>query len=44
MDAQNLQFSDDSFDHVVGTVVLCSVFDPAKAAEMKIVLKKVALF
>lgn len=33
MDAQNLQFPDDSFDTVVATCVFCSVPDPIKGLE-----------
>lgn len=41
MDAQNLNFENNSFDHVVCTFVLCSVPDPVKVlTEMKRVLKK----
>ena len=41
MDAQNLNFKDNSFDVVIDTFVLCSVPDPVKALkEMKRVLKK----
>lgn len=31
MDAEHLQFPDNSFDYVVGTFVLCSIPDPLKA-------------
>lgn len=40
MDAEHLEFPDDSFDYVVTTFVLCSVPDPVKALkEMRRVLK-----
>ena len=39
-EAEDLPFEDDSFDHVVSTLVLCSVDDPARAAgELYRVLK-----
>ncbi|MDP2926402.1 MAG: methyltransferase domain-containing protein [Nanoarchaeota archaeon] len=41
MDAQKLEFKDNSFDYVVCTFVLCSVPDPVKVLrEMKQVCKK----
>lgn len=41
MDAQNLAFEDDSFDHVISTHVVSVVPDPVKAiAEMKRVCKR----
>jgi len=40
MDAEHLEFSDNSFDYVVSTFVLCSIPDPVKALkEMRRVLK-----
>lgn len=40
MDAENLGFKDDSFDHVVTTFVLCSIPEPVAALEeMKRVCK-----
>jgi len=40
MDAENMEFSDNTFDYVVTTFVLCSVPDPVKALkEMRRVLK-----
>jgi len=40
MDAEHLEFPDNSFDYVVTTFVLCSVPDPVKALkEMRRVLK-----
>jgi demethylmenaquinone methyltransferase/2-methoxy-6-polyprenyl-1,4-benzoquinol methylase len=40
MDAQNLEFEDETFDYVISTFVLCSVPDPVKALrEMTRVLK-----
>lgn len=40
MDAENLEFPDNSFDYVVTTFVLCSIPDPVKALkEMRRILK-----
>jgi len=40
MDAENMEFPDNTFDYVVTTFVLCSVPDPVKALkEMRRVLK-----
>jgi demethylmenaquinone methyltransferase/2-methoxy-6-polyprenyl-1,4-benzoquinol methylase len=40
MDAEHLEFPDNSFDYVVATFVLCSIPDPVKALrEMRRVLK-----
>lgn len=40
MDAENLEFPDNSFDYVATTFVLCTIPDPVKALkEMKRVLK-----
>lgn len=40
MDAENLEFPDNSFDYVVTTFVLCTIPDPVKALkEMRRVLK-----
>ncbi len=40
MDAEHLEFPDNSFDYVITTFVLCSIPDPVKALrEMKRVLK-----
>jgi ubiquinone/menaquinone biosynthesis C-methylase UbiE len=40
MDAEHLEFSDNSFDYVITTFVLCSIPDPVKALkEMHRVLK-----
>ena len=40
MDAQNLDFPDNQFDHIVATFLLCSVPDPVETVkEMKRVLK-----
>ncbi len=40
MDAEHLEFPDNSFDYVITTFVLCSIPDPIKALrEMKRVLK-----
>jgi len=33
MDAENLAFKDDSFDHVITTFVLCSIPDPVRSLE-----------
>ena len=40
MDAENMEFPDNSFDYIVTTFVLCTIPDPVKALkEMKRVLK-----
>ena len=40
MDAENLEFPDNSFDYVITTFVLCTIPDPVKALkEMRRVLK-----
>ncbi len=40
MDAQQLEFKDNTFDYVVGTFVLCSIPNPVKAVmEMRRVVK-----
>ncbi|MEB3100050.1 class I SAM-dependent methyltransferase [Ferviditalea candida] len=44
-DAQRLKFADDTFDTVVGTLVLCSIPDPLQALqEMRRVLKSQGKF
>jgi ubiquinone/menaquinone biosynthesis C-methylase UbiE len=40
MDAEHLEFSDNSFDYIITTFTLCSIHDPLKALkEMRRVLK-----